>query len=1412
MESAEEAEKTEPQGSPPTDEVKMETQPVTDSDGEQKIKIDEASSEKSSSHKQGTDSEGTPRVEDGESTARKASEVSGGSRPHSSASARAKSSASGDIVFEAKKKKKRGATEPTGTHTVTFTVSIAMAVPTVEDEDQPDLKAMLKKKKRVFEAPRPQSYYHVEYYLYPDDDELMKTDVVTYGMAAKLYMERHDARVIKTWQDGEITWIAWAHSHTMTVNKDMLLNLYDHTLELRVWDVKDKCSTRARFDRPKAFRLPQPKPGESVEDVGGVKVMVLKQLSGFNNMQAPKSNVARPLPNRCVFPKTDTSRKKSPTGASADGKSPNPDQALAKGKNLVAVPNKAGDNARTFSRLGRLAGAERPVQSPGGKESKTSKASGSSSEPRQTLATPKPPPPRSSPTSGKSLHSPSPLQSRSNLRSGESEGASLSKENTGPEDSATFKRRMKKAEAVAAAAAEQAKKYGICMVPFKMSLLFSGTTSVTSRLQSAVSGVEDMFITVALDQPLLSDELKSALNPMIITVKSVTDMPDTPMSFEELRTKCQPVYVKYKFFKQPEHITEAKEHARNIYWDDKSVILLGTQEPSELREYLTGPHMAVEIHDRDRKPDDVKLKPTLFGDDLEDEKISNVGTVASRRTLHNAFHGRNKPWDPYGVGHIDLSELLLGHRFLEFKVPICNCLQPDILGTNVGDSRLVGVAGAVDGPVDRPFAAGCYLHSGAHLKLQVELAQPLITVEELAAKSELETTKQCPFSRIIFIFAYKNTTMLYQLQQLVTAINARALDLDDMPQHVIEAALSTYKLSIEQQLSGTLDIVTGFHVLDGEKHIFVLEGLRDEAVRRLWEELPRPENSDVRVMYNSDFSFSQRLYSPLDVDLCRVKLHEPLNMVVQQSLLYVRDMVPRPCFQALVRLEEMSRMHLMKDIVKNDIFPTAEMVVSMSKEFGVPFTVEDFEELRPEWEKKPPSPVMPRAEVPGVSMQTSRIWTPIDNFNQTFVDHMAQRKEKGSTQDFIAQNKDTVRGQSEVNQIVREKTKVPSVTNAVAGAHNYSTQTLNSTELANQALRDILQEKDPDTRYTRCQEFLHSSTIVPVNVEALAKDEQKRSRVLWCNEKGWVFPGVPSTMQSNVHPKKPDVARIDELQEKWRENLLHVNVLQPPLDRDRFPWDYRREDLELYRRPPGIFQNEPYSIHLPGVKKEAEKLAAKQKALEDWQSRVVVTDTSQHFHRLLPQTEMTDAGFYSSNQLDRLTNVLKDPPRKLVLQHCHTRDIPPLSVVHYPSVDTIARARGWPLPPAIPGEGEERTKGYQPGPFLLSSWNMEDNRVPAYDYQHPVHAAQHGKDFSGVHKERQKLYKHFIVPLSEQERDNHLFQTSPAAWEMHAPLPAVGTSMDMARERFEPVARTDAATSTQDLAPMAPRERELVIV
>lgn len=70
-----------------------------------------------------------------------------------------------------------------------------------------------------------------------------------------------------------------------------------------------------------------------------------------------------------------------------------------------------------------------------------------------------------------------------------------------------------------------------------------------------------------------------------------------------------------------------------------------------------------------------------------------------RRTINNPFVGRNKPWDPYGVAKLDLSELLLGHQYIHLKVPIHNCAVPEILGSgDKVEGKIVGMTGAVDGP------------------------------------------------------------------------------------------------------------------------------------------------------------------------------------------------------------------------------------------------------------------------------------------------------------------------------------------------------------------------------------------------------------------------------------------------------------------------------------------------------------------------------------------------------------------------------------------------------------------------------------------------------------------------------------------------------------------------------------------
>ena len=103
------------------------------------------------------------------------------------------------------------------------------------------------------------------------------------------------------------------------------------------------------------------------------------------------------------------------------------------------------------------------------------------------------------------------------------------------------------------------------------------------------------------------------------------------------------------------------------------------------------------------------------------------------------------------------------------------------------------------------------------------------------AKPPLDT---CPFNRAIYILSSKGRSLVEDLVAKVNQINTEALSLQSLPEDVLPAALSTYKLTKDEMSSSDCDIITGFHVEDQEQHIIVLEGLKKGGLKRIWDELP----------------------------------------------------------------------------------------------------------------------------------------------------------------------------------------------------------------------------------------------------------------------------------------------------------------------------------------------------------------------------------------------------------------------------------------------------------------------------------------------------------------------------------------------------------------------------------------------
>ncbi|XP_059393330.1 uncharacterized protein cfap92 [Carassius carassius] len=640
-----------------------------------------------------------------------------------------------------------------------------------------------------------------------------------------------------------------------------------------------------------------------------------------------------------------------------------------------------------------------------------------------------------------------------------------------------------------------------------------GSMMLSDCLGFCSGEVQEGFWNITLDQPLLSEQLKAELNPLVITVLSASSLPSSPVPFHVLKAKCHPVYCQYKFCNKPVYRTKGHDHNANIFFKDVNVIFTSLLSPGKLREFLNGPPMKIEVHDRDRKKEKPCSTPAIFGTDPKDAKDDLWVT-------RNALKADTELHDPYGTAKLDLSELLRGCKYLKLKLPIKS---------------------SSDVPSDIAIPMGHYLEADTQLKVQVEIAHTL-------HHEDGNSDRDCPFGRVIYVFKYNNAPVLAKLTSEILQINADAFQLKHNPEETIQRLLSGHKIRTKDSENKRLNVLTGFHMMDKALHLFVLEGFKDQAVKRLWTTVPikldGDEEEQLTALYNSDLSFSERLYDMLDVGLSPICLVKPLETILMEPLVFIRNTVPHACLEALKCISHICKAKKLQEVVHHDLFPSANMILSLSKEFGSDLGRGEL------WLV---TETQLSQDIPDCHNIRKRTRKPLDNFNREYF----QRKwnEGNNMKDFIQANIEDIHRAS--NNLQKSKPNV-FLDNIIEG------QTTNS----------------PALLY---REFPKDSTCIRFS-----------------------YPGFKSSIESNQHPNKPDDARIEELRKPWRENIVHGNKLKPTLSRFRLPWIHRHQDFELYSKPLLDFGAElPLSILLPG-----EALHEVHAQYNGWQRKMSLDETS----------------------------------------------------------------------------------------------------------------------------------------------------------------------------------------------------------
>uniref|UniRef100_A0A3B4U580 Si:dkey-57n24.6 n=1 Tax=Seriola dumerili TaxID=41447 RepID=A0A3B4U580_SERDU len=589
-----------------------------------------------------------------------------------------------------------------------------------------------------------------------------------------------------------------------------------------------------------------------------------------------------------------------------------------------------------------------------------------------------------------------------------------------------------------------------------------------------------------------------------------------------------------------------------------------------------------------------------------------------------------------------------------------------------------------------PMPQAHYYDANSQLKVTVEVARPL-NVKNDSCESE---SYDGPFGRIVYLFDYNNFSVMTKLRSEILTINASAFHLASRSLENIERALSNYTMNFKHDESKDLDFVSGFHVLDKRRHIFVLEGLKHKAVKRLWEAVPM-------VLSGS----------------------EEEQTIMRQPRLYIRGMIPQPCFQALSRLSQLAQVRQLKDVVQYNLFPSADMILSMSKEYGT------YDEL---WKQK--ARANTEIDSPSLPVRMKR-HAPLDMLNREYIrwKHNSQGMQFHHSRDFIQENIQMV--QEESKQVPKPEAAVIRM-DTTRPVHIYSIQTFNSSEQAKELLQKEM-AKMPGRRFTYSQQY-HSATVEPGDMTSKNDSSSAAASSVW-------FSSMRGD-KSKVHPRHPDEARVEELRKPWRENILHANILNPTLSRDRWVWNQRHEDFQLYSKPPPFFGPPPVTIHLAGKSLQQEELEAA-RAQYSHQLKKPVPGSSTNRPDNGPVSE-----FMGENS-EAIQDILKDEPKKYSLRKPGRmlKPLPKSSVMNMP--DNKAEA------PAL-----------APGPCMDSSKNNAT----------PRHISLHKDHYIGFSEQHSFLHKQTSLPLTDKER--RIFTFQKYAPKMKTPTSAVQLSKSTLRE------------------------------
>ena len=516
---------------------------------------------------------------------------------------------------------------------------------------------------------------------------------------------------------------------------------------------------------------------------------------------------------------------------------------------------------------------------------------------------------------------------------------------------------------------------------------------------------------------------------------------------------------------------------------------------------------------------------------------------------------------------------------------------------------------------------GRYIEAGTCIKISAKLERPIFphsfSYEDGIVSNEIE--RRPLFTRAVYLFPYREVRFLQLILRQIAAINQEALP---------GVSIRSYQLTEEQINAcedGSLDVITGFHIVDSNFRIIVVEGLAASAMSKIERAVLREDanSSSIKIIRDSSIRFTRRLYTRFNVDLKVVHIREPLEHMVKGPDIYDRNIVDEQCYKALMSLVYIRSAACLRELASSQAFPRANMLINLESVYGEAVSLEDIEGKKPQRRMSTMMKFMsassddaPKARrgvrsVPShesMHATSTRRKAATDCRNPEYLKARAAR----TTQDFLGERKKRwleVTTKTKKERAAREKAEEEEfLKSGRKEIFIYSGQKLQSTEFQKEEMRKRLAKKKGSS-------FTYSSDFQSLSFSLINQDDVKRnadalSKSQYTTSRGFVYPAPRDSAESRRHKRAVSSARAEELREPWIENLYHPKPLERGDDgasagktfdsvpvKDVIFGGYHADGS----RNPDFFK----SVHLNTDDMAAEIAAEKKREEEEWRARIL---------------------------------------------------------------------------------------------------------------------------------------------------------------------------------------------------------------